>query len=74
MDAIRAGNGLFLDTVTFQEQSPSNASTEVSAVRDAQFVLFCVKTLDTENAARAIAPHLCARMRSSSACKMASTM
>ena len=51
-------NGLLLDTVTFKETVRVNASTDGSAVRDAQFVLFCVKTLDTEDAARAIAPHL----------------
>jgi 2-dehydropantoate 2-reductase len=51
-------DGLFLDTVTFQERVPVAASTDVSAVRDADFVLFSVKTLDTENAARLLAPHL----------------
>ncbi len=57
VEAIRASN-LFLDTVSFQERIAIDASAEASAVRDAQFVLFCVKTLDTESAARAIAPHL----------------
>jgi len=57
VDAIRR-NGLFLDTVTFQEHVRVAASTDVSAVRNADFVLFCVKTLDTEDAARALAPHL----------------
>ncbi len=47
-----------LDTVTFKEHVAMNASTDPADVRDAQFILFCVKTLDTENAARAIAPHL----------------
>jgi 2-dehydropantoate 2-reductase len=51
-------SGLLLDTVTFKEQVTMNASTDPADVRDAQFVLFCVKTLDTENAARAIAPNL----------------
>jgi 2-dehydropantoate 2-reductase len=51
-------SGLLLDTVTFKEQVTVNASTDPADVRDAQFVLFCVKTLDTENAARAIAPNL----------------
>jgi 2-dehydropantoate 2-reductase len=50
--------GLLLDTVTFKEHVAMNASTDPADVRDAEFVLFCVKTLDTENAARAIAPHL----------------
>ena len=57
VEAIRTGK-LFLDTVTFQERIALHASSEASAVHDAQFVLFCVKTLDTEIAARAIAPHL----------------
>ena len=57
VEAIRK-NGLLLDTVTFKEHVALNASTDPADVRDAQFVLFCVKTLDTENAARAIAPHL----------------
>jgi 2-dehydropantoate 2-reductase len=57
VQAIRK-SGLLLDTVTFKEHVPVNASTDPTDVRDAQFVLFCVKTLDTENASRAIAPHL----------------
>jgi 2-dehydropantoate 2-reductase len=57
VEAIRK-SGLLLDTVTFKEHVAMNASIEPADVRDAQFVLFCVKTLDTENAARAIAAHL----------------
>ena len=57
VQAIRK-NGLLLDTVTFKEYVAMNASTDPADVRDAKFVLFCVKTLDTESAARAIAPHL----------------
>jgi len=57
VEAIRK-DGLLLDTVTFKEYVAMNASTDPADVRDAQFILFCVKTLDTENAARAIAPHL----------------
>jgi len=34
------------------------ASTEVAAVRDADLVLFCVKSTDTEAVAREMAPHL----------------
>jgi 2-dehydropantoate 2-reductase len=59
VQAIRK-NGLLLDTVTFKEYVAMNASTDPADVRDAKFVLFCVKTLDTENAARAIAPYLSA--------------
>jgi 2-dehydropantoate 2-reductase len=50
--------GLWLDSMHFQERVPVAASTAVEAVRDAGVVLFCVKTLDTEEAARAIANHL----------------
>lgn len=57
VEAIRK-DGLLLDTVTFKERVAMNASTDPADVRDAEFVLFCVKTLDTEKAARAIAPHL----------------
>ena len=56
-EAIRK-DGLLLDTVTFKEYVAMNASADPADVRDAQFILFCVKTLDTENAARAIAPYL----------------
>ncbi len=57
VQAIRR-SGLFLDTVTFQERVTAAASTEVSAARAAEFVLFCVKTVDTEEAAGLLAPHL----------------
>ena len=57
VEAIRA-KGLFLDTVSFQEHVVVEASSEPSAVRDADVILFCVKTTDTEEAARLIAPHL----------------
>ena len=56
-EAIRAG-GLFMDTVTFQERVPVECATDPSGVKNAEIVLFSVKTLDTEDAARAIAPHL----------------
>jgi 2-dehydropantoate 2-reductase len=51
-------DGLFIDSIHFQERVPVRASGEPSAVRGAELVLFCVKTLDTESAARTIAPHL----------------
>ena len=53
-----ARDGLFLDTVHFQERVAVAASTQPEAARDAELVLFCVKTLDTEAAARLLAPHL----------------
>jgi len=57
VEAIRAG-GLFLDAATFQERIAIGASAEVSAARDADVILFCVKTTDTEEAARSLAPHV----------------
>src|SRR5262249_32904717 len=51
-------NGLFLDTLHFQEKVGVQASTEVSAVRGAEVVLFCVKTTDNVANARTIAPLL----------------
>ena len=35
-----------------------SATVDPAAVRGARWVLFCVKSTDTEEAARAIAPHL----------------
>lgn len=57
VEAIRAG-GLFLDAVSFQERVAIGASVEVSAARDADMILFCVKTTDSEEAARSLAPHI----------------
>jgi len=59
VEAVRR-NKLFLDTVTFQERVAVEVSTDPSAVRGAHIVLFCVKSLDNEAAAHAIAPHLSA--------------
>jgi len=53
-----AREGLFLDSVHFQERVGVAASTQADAARDAELVLFCVKTVDTESGARALAPHL----------------
>jgi 2-dehydropantoate 2-reductase len=51
-------DGLFFDSTNFQERVDVAASTEPSAARGAGLVLFSVKTLDTESAAKALAPHL----------------
>lgn len=51
-------NGLFLDTLQFQESVRVEASTELSAVRGAEIVLFCVKTMDNAETARALVPLL----------------
>jgi 2-dehydropantoate 2-reductase len=57
VQAIRQ-QGLRLDTQTFDETLHVTATTDVAAVRDAQIVLFCVKSTDTVSAAAQIAPHL----------------
>src|SRR5438552_5580138 len=51
-------DGLWLESLRFQDQVPVTASVAVEAARDAALVLFCVKTLDTEEAARSLAPHV----------------
>src|ERR1041385_2270541 len=51
-------DGLAIEGLRVQERVRVTASTELSAVHDAHLILFCVKTTDTESAARAIAPHL----------------
>jgi 2-dehydropantoate 2-reductase len=51
-------DGLYLDTTQFQERIPVDASSELSAVRGANLVLFCVKTTDTAATARALEPLL----------------
>jgi 2-dehydropantoate 2-reductase len=58
-DAI-GRDGLTIDSFRFA--SPEGVRVETAAdaegVHEAQLVLFCVKTVDTETAAREIAPHL----------------
>ncbi|MBL9211600.1 MAG: 2-dehydropantoate 2-reductase [Opitutaceae bacterium] len=51
-------NGLRLDTLNFNATIAVAASTELSAAREADLVLFCVKTTDTDATARALAPFL----------------
>jgi len=48
-------NGLFLDTLLFQESVRVAASAELSAARGAEIVLFCVKTTDNATAALTLA-------------------
>ena len=50
--------GLHMQTQTFEEWVPVQASSDASAVRGAQFVLVCVKSSDSTSAAEALAPHL----------------
>lgn len=47
-----------MDTQSFDERVPVQASTEAAAVAGAQLVLFCVKSGDTESAGEEIRPHL----------------
>lgn len=54
IDAVKQ-NGLFLDTVQFQEHVRVEASTDLSAIRNAEIVLFCVKTTDTVATAKQLA-------------------
>jgi 2-dehydropantoate 2-reductase len=51
-------NGLLLESLHFRQQIPIAASSDVSAARDADIVLFCVKTYDTEEAVQTLASHL----------------
>lgn len=51
-------NGIFLDTLHFQESVRVEASTELGAVRGAEIVLFCVKITDNATTARALVPLL----------------
>ncbi|WP_250453481.1 2-dehydropantoate 2-reductase [Caballeronia sp. ATUFL_M2_KS44] len=51
-------DGLRLDTKTFDEHVRLGASTEASAAKDADVVLFCVKSTDTDSAALALEPYL----------------
>jgi 2-dehydropantoate 2-reductase len=51
-------NGLLLDTLQFKESVHVDAATEMDAARGAEIVLFCVKTTDTAETMRALAPLL----------------
>jgi 2-dehydropantoate 2-reductase len=57
VEAIRR-DGLFIERSEFQEYVRLDADVAVSAVAGAGIVLLCVKTVDTETAAAALAPHL----------------
>lgn len=49
-------NGLLLDTLHFQEKVQVDSATDLAAARGAEIVLFCVKTTDNAETARALAP------------------
>lgn len=53
-----ARHGLFFDGLHFHQHIQVAASTEISTAGDAEVVLFCVKTLNTEEASRSLAPYL----------------
>jgi 2-dehydropantoate 2-reductase len=53
-----ASHGLFLEGLHVNRHIPVAAATSLAAVRDAQVVLLCVKTPDTETIAREIRPLL----------------
>ena len=51
-------DGLHMQAKTFDEHVRLKASAEASAVAGADFVLFCVKSTDTESAGAQVKPHL----------------
>ncbi len=57
VDAINR-EGLFIDGVHVQEVVQVLASTDVSTTHDAEVILLCVKTVDTEEAAKSLAPYV----------------
>jgi 2-dehydropantoate 2-reductase len=57
VDAVNA-HGLTLEMRGTREQIAMPAGVDPAAVKDARLVLFCVKSTATDEAARAIAPHL----------------
>lgn len=62
VEAVRR-SGLLLESAAFSGHVPLDASTETRAVADAELVLFCVKSMDTDRAAAEVAPHLAADAR-----------
>jgi 2-dehydropantoate 2-reductase len=50
--------GLFIDSPNFQESVHAAASSDIADVRNAELILFCVKTLATDSAAKEMAPHV----------------
>jgi 2-dehydropantoate 2-reductase len=57
VDAIKR-DGLLLQGLDAEERITVSATSDMAAVRGTPLVLFCVKSLDTETAAAAMAPHL----------------
>lgn len=50
--------GLWLEAKAFSERVPMQASTDASGVAGAKVILFCVKSADSAEAARQMAPYL----------------
>ncbi len=57
VEAVRK-SGLLLDTVQFQETVHPEASTEIAAAKEAEVVLFSVKTTDTAAASKELVKHI----------------
>lgn len=57
VEAVKT-SGILLDTLTFKEFAPVEASTELGAARGADIIFFCVKTTDNSVTARDLAPFL----------------
>lgn len=57
VDAVTR-DGLVLDTLKFKKTVRVESSTDLSAVRGAELILFCVKTTDNAATAKALAPFL----------------
>jgi 2-dehydropantoate 2-reductase len=57
LEAI-ARDGLRFDSVHFQERIAIEVSSDPAAAGNAEIILFAVKTIDTESAARGLAAHL----------------
>jgi 2-dehydropantoate 2-reductase len=51
-------NGLYMECQSFQEHVSVKASIEYQAIKNADLVLFCVKSPDTESVAKEINPYL----------------
>jgi 2-dehydropantoate 2-reductase len=51
-------NGLYMECQSFQEYVSVKASSEYEAIAEADLILFCVKSPDTESVAKEIRPYL----------------
>src|SRR4051812_28441759 len=58
VEAINREGGLAFEGLHFSERIALTASTDATAIRGAKWVLFSVKSIDTDEAAAVIAPHL----------------